>query len=133
MGMDGIVRKSTASVNQQEHAIDKQPRKEQSHSYDARGKNAQTEKKESLIQKTKNAIFRQPALRVQAVDKSPSDQFQYQFAVGDPVIIQTVQDEAIHGIVRWIGPIRLSKRSDVPYAIAVGVETVSIHVHVHIT
>ena len=123
MGMDGIVKKSTVSVNHQEPVIDKQPRKEQSHSYDTRGKNAQTEKKESLIQKTKNVLFKPPALRVQAADKSPSDQ--YQFAIGDHVIIQTAQDEAIRGIVRWTGPIKLSKKSDVPNAIAVGVETVS--------
>ena len=139
MAMDSIVKKSTnqqhADNSQEDQVVlDKQPRNEQGHSYDTRSKNGQTEKKESFIQKTKNAFLKHttpPAPTVHALNKSPLDQ--YQFAVGDPVIIQTAQDEAIHGIVRWTGPIRLSKKSDVPHVIAVGIETVSIHVHVHIT
>ena len=137
--MDDIVKKSLnqqhADNSQEDQVVlDKQPRKDQGHSYDTRSKNGRTEKKESFVQKTKNALLKHttsPAPTVHALDKSPSDQFQYQFAVGDPVIIQTAQDEAIHGIVRWTGPIRLSKKSGVPSAIAVGIETVSTCTCIH--
>ena len=139
MAMDAIVKKSTdqqhADNSQEDQVVlDKQPHREQGHSYDTRSKNGQTEKKESFVQKTKNAILKhttQSAPTIHALDKPPSDQ--YQFAINDHVIIQTAQDEAIRGVVRWTGPIKLSKKSDVPLVIAVGIETVSVHVHVHIT
>ena len=129
MAMDDIVKKSTNQQhvdNSQEDQVvlDKQPRRDQGHSYDTRSKNGQTEKKESFFQKTKN-VFSKSAPTIHAQTVSPSDQYQYQFAVNDPVMIQTQQDEAIHGIVRWTGPIRLSKKSNVPLVIAVGIETVS--------
>ena len=130
--MGVIVKKSTdqqhADNSQEDQVVlDKQPRRDQGHSYDTRSKNGQTEKKESLLQKTKKAFLKHTTAPAPTVRASPSDQLQYQFAVGDPVIIQTAQDEAICGVVRWTGPIKfkLSKKSDAPLVIAVGIETVS--------
>lgn len=128
--MDGIVTipgnqqpgdKSAKDQEEKSAIVDEQPHKEQGPSYGTRGKNVL-----QAIQKKKDAIFGSVPLQVRAMDQSPSDNHQCQFAIDDRVIIQTAKDVPIHGVVRWTGPIKLSKQSGVPTVIAVGVETVSM-------
>ena len=47
---------------------------------------------------------------------------QFNFSVGDHVVVQTVRGKAITGTVRWVGSIKAAGKVTIP---AVGIETVS--------
>ena len=48
-----------------------------------------------------------------------------QFSEGDRVVVQTVREKAITGIVRWVGPVKMSKETGGIIIPVVGIETVS--------
>ena len=48
-----------------------------------------------------------------------------QFSEGNRVVVQTVREKAITGIVRWVGPVKTSKETGGIVVPVVGIETVS--------
>ena len=48
-----------------------------------------------------------------------------QFSEGDRVVIQTVREKPITGTVRWVGPVKMSKKDGGIVVPVVGIETVS--------
>ena len=48
-----------------------------------------------------------------------------QFSEGDRVVVQTVREKVITGIVRWVGPVKTSKEDGGIVVPVVGIETVS--------
>ncbi len=47
------------------------------------------------------------------------------FSIDDRVVIQTAQGVAVRGLVRWVGPVKMSRSAGGIYVSTVGIETVS--------
>ena len=85
-----------------------------------------TERKDkSLLDKAKQT-FGIGAASVTATSCPPADVLS-RFFFGDRVVIQTAQEVPVKGWVRWVGPMKMSKKASRITLSIVGIETVSLY------
>ena len=79
-----------------------------------------TKKKEGkgLLEKARAFINGPPTVQ-------PDSTLDSQFSEGDRVVVQTVREKAITGIIKWVGPVKTSKEAGGVVVPVVGIETVS--------
>ena len=148
--MDRIVKKSTIFSDKQhqhispkEHVISSQPQPQswENSRKQLQGKShsdvVREEKQESALTRAKDTLGKL-AQRFQVGTEIDHDKptpkpttEEYKFKSGDRVVLQSVKERSITGTVRWVGPMRISRESDSPQVIAVGVETVSLHNYIY--
>ena len=83
------------------------------------------------ITKAKDFVVEKVSQTIQGgtdVDPKPTE---YKFNRGNRVVLQSIKERPITGIVRWVGPMRLSREPGSPQVIAVGIETVSLHHYIY--